>query len=448
MGLALNAQSATSTGHAAIFGHPRGLKILCFTEAWEQFSYYGMRALLVYYMIQTLGFSQPAASIVFASYVSAAYFTPILGGIITDRWLGRRRAVTIGATIMAIGHFLMAFEPLLYVALATIAIGNGLYVPSLASQISGLYQANDPRRHSAFNVYYVAGNVGGFLAPLSCGLIGELFGWHYGFSLAGVGMLVGLIVYLRGEKYLVDLGSQAVPHFETADDRGDERRRFLALGAVLFAVILFRGAYEQLGNTVALFVQEANRAVGERTIPMTWFQSLNALMVIAFTPALLAWWQARERRNGAASTAARMALGAALVGTSYLLLAAVGALSEASGNAPHWFWLVAFFAILTMGELYILPVGLGLFCRLAPRRLAATTVSIWFAAISLGSLLSGFLGALWSVLSVSSFFAVIGGVAFAASMLCLGLRGFVQRVEHDDPQRRASTSKAFGENFA
>ena len=156
---------------------------------WEQFSYFGMRALLVYYMTTTLLFGQEKSSSIYGFYTAFAYFTPIIGGTIADRWLGKRRAVIIGASVMAAGHFMMASEPLFYVALATIAIGNGLFLPTLPSQINDLYTADDPRRPWAYNVYYVGVNVGAFLAPLVCGFLGETYGWHYGFAAAGVGML-------------------------------------------------------------------------------------------------------------------------------------------------------------------------------------------------------------------------------------------------------------------
>ena len=184
------------------FGQPRGLTILFLTNMWEQFSYFGMRALLVYYMTTTLLFEQEKASSIYGFYTAFAYFTPIIGGTIADRWLGKRRAVIIGATVMAAGHFMMAFEPAFYVALATIALGNGLFLPTLPSQINDLYHADDPRRPWAYNVYYVGVNVGAFLAPLVCGILGETYGWHYGFGAAGVGMLTGLFIYLWGQRHL------------------------------------------------------------------------------------------------------------------------------------------------------------------------------------------------------------------------------------------------------
>src|SRR4051794_25109410 len=184
------------------FGQPRGLTILFLTNMWEQFSYFGMRALLVYYMTKQLLISQQHSSFIYGTYTAFAYFTPIIGGAVADRYLGKRRAVIIGASTMAAGHFMMAFEPLFYPALATIALGNGLFLPSLPSQINDLYGPDDPRRGWAYNVYYVGINVGGFLAPLICGTLGEVYGWHYGFAAAGVGMLSGLAIYLTGARYL------------------------------------------------------------------------------------------------------------------------------------------------------------------------------------------------------------------------------------------------------
>src|SRR5256885_2020468 len=226
------------------FGQPRGLTILFLTNMWEQFSYYGMRALLVYYMTSTLLFGQEKASSIYGFYTAFAYFTPIIGGTIADRWLGKRRAVIIGASVMAAGHFMMASQPLFYPALATIALGNGLFLPTLPSQINDLYETGDPRRPWAYNVYYVGVNVGAFLAPLVCGFLGETYGWHYGFSAAGVGMLSGLLIYLYGQSYLPH--GQSVAAAVTPDIARSHRGRdtFLLLLGIGLAVTVFRGAYE------------------------------------------------------------------------------------------------------------------------------------------------------------------------------------------------------------
>ena len=186
-GRVIAAAPRASAGTRWFFGQPPGLAILFLTQMWETFSYFGMRALLVYYMTKQLLIGQQQASMIYGLYTATVYFTPIVGGVIADRWLGKKAAVIIGASIMAAGHFMMAFEPMLYVALATIAIGNGLFLPSLPSQIDSLYSASDPRRGWAYNVYYVGVNVGGFLAPIICGTLGETLGWHWGFGAAGIG---------------------------------------------------------------------------------------------------------------------------------------------------------------------------------------------------------------------------------------------------------------------
>ena len=401
------------------FGQPRGLTILFLTEMWEIFSYYGMRALLVYYMTKQLLFAQEKASLIYGTYVAMAYFTPIFGGIIADRWLGKRRAVIIGASIMAAGHFMMAFEPLFYFALATIALGNGLFFPSLPSQIDGLYRPDDPRRAWAYNVYYVGINLGGFLAPLICGTLGELYGWHWGFGAAGVGMLAGLIIYVLGGKYLPEQTRLAngTPAMLAATPTANYRAIFTLLFAVIISVTVFRGAYEQIGNTVALWADVGiSRTIGSWTIPMTWFQSLNPLFVIVLTPMLLAHWRRRASAGAAGSSMRKMALGALIVGAAYLLLAAV-AFGAGEGRAS-WLWLAAFSAIFTLGELYILPTGLGLFARLAPAGYGATTVAAWYCALATGNLSAGVVGTLWAGRSHAQFFAILTAIsAFAAAML-------------------------------
>lgn len=398
------------------FGQPRGLTILILTNMWESFSYYGMRTLLVYYMTQHLLFAQAKSSYIYGTYTATAYFTPILGGVIADRWLGKRNAVIIGGSIMALGHFMMAFEPAFYFALATIALGNGLFLPNLPSQINDLYRADDPRRARAYNIYYVGLNIGGFLAPLVCGTLGELYGWHYGFGAAGVGMFSGLIIYLLGRDYLPPENPTAAIAKPTAKlARSNPAKLWMLLLAVALATTIFRGAYEQIGNTVALWTDtDVNRTLGRFTIPSTWFQALNSLLVMAMTPLLLLYWRRRAKSGREPSSPRKMAIGALIVASSYVMLAIV---STAVGNdRAHWLWLALFFVILTLGELYILPTGLGLFARLAPPSLAATTVGSWFLAIFAGSMLAGVVGTLWSRMSHSGFFVVLAGLASTAAV--------------------------------
>jgi POT family proton-dependent oligopeptide transporter len=387
--------------------------------------------LLVYYMTKQLLIGQEKASIIYGVYTAMAYFTPIFGGLIADRWLGKRRAVIIGGSIMAAGHFMMTFEPLFYFALATIALGNGLFLPSLPSQIDGLYRPDDQRRGWAYNVYYVGINIGGFLAPLICGTLGEFYGWHWGFGAAGIGMLTGLLIYILGGKYLPDpirvVRKAAMPATPAAPE-GSFRSTFILLFVVGLAVTVFRGAYEQVGNTVALWADAGiDRAAGPMSIPMTWFQALNPLLVIVMTPMLLARWRRRADAGRADSSMKKMALGALIVAAAYLLLAVVAFASGA--ERASWVWLAVFFVIFTLGELYILPTGLGLFARLAPIGFGATTVAAWFFAIFTGSLSAGVVGTLWGSTSHAMFFAVLTGIALVAAAILIALNGAIRRIE-------------------
>lgn len=413
------------------FGQPSGLTILFLTNMWEQFSYFGMRALLVYYMTRQLMLGQGQASFVYGAYTACAYFTPIIGGVVADRWLGKRRAVAIGASIMAAGHFMMAFEPLFYLALGTIALGNGLFLPSLPSQINDLYAPGDPRRGWAYNVYYVGINIGGFLAPLICGTLGELYGWHYGFGAAGIGMFAGLAIYLLGQKHL-PVERMSLPMVDTAPavPAANNRQLWLVLAAVGLCVTIFRGAYEQVGNTVALWAGSGvDRTLGSLTIPMTWFQSLNPLLVMLLTPPLLALWRRRAEAGRDTAPARRMAQGAIMVALAYVLLALV-AWQSGDGQAP-WIWLAFFFLVFTVGELFILPSGLGLFARLAPPRMGATTVAAWYLTIFAGSLSAGLVGTLWSHMAHGSYFALLAGLACLAAFLLRLLDPAIRHVDRN-----------------
>jgi POT family proton-dependent oligopeptide transporter len=323
---------------------------------------------------------------------------------------------------------MMAFEPLFYFALATIALGNGLFLPTLPAQINDLYGPDDPRRGWAYNVYYVGVNVGGFLAPLVCGTLGETYGWHWGFGAAGVGMLTGLVIYLAGERYLPTSRSPAnIAPSQSVGYRGGSRRdTFMLLLAVGLAVTVFRGAYEQVGNTVALWIGGVNRHAGPLDIPMTWFQSLNPLLVIVLTPLLLARWKREADAGREHSPLQKMAIGALIGAGAYGLLALAGAVSA---GAPSWLWVVGYFFVLTLGELYILPTGLGLFARLAPPKLGATTVAAWYLAIFTGSMTAGFIGSWYSSLKPPFFFLLLAGVASLASAMLLMLDRRARTVE-------------------
>ncbi len=405
------------------FGQPPGLTILFLTEMWEKFSFFGMRALQVYYVVKQLHYDQASASLIFGTYAAGVYLTPIFGGMISDRWLGRRRSVIIGGLLMACGHFMMASEALFFPAMVTIALGNGLFLPNLPSQVRPLYAAGDARLAGAYNLYYMGINLGAFIAPLVCGTLGEVYGWHYGFGAAGIGMCLGLAIYVAGTRHLPP--DDAVAEVPAASTASHHQLLFL-LGAGL-AVIVFRVAYEQTGNTLALWADTAvDRRAFSWLVPVTWFQSLNPLFVFVMTPILVAFW---NRRGGSVSPAAplgKMSFGALAVAASYVLLALVSHWSTAAGAPVHWLWLVVFFAVLTFGELYILPVGLGMFAQLALPRFGATTIAAWFLAAFAGNLLSGVVGTWWSAMSPAAFFLAMAGIA-AASGALLALLAAIER---------------------
>jgi POT family proton-dependent oligopeptide transporter len=387
-------------------------------------------------MTKHLAIPQQNASWIYGTYAAFVYLTPLFGGPMADRWLGRRSAVIIGGLTMAAGHFMMASENLFYVALATIAIGSGLYLPSLPSQIDSLYAHDDPRRKSAYNVYYVGINLGAFAAPLVVGTVGEAYSFHLGFAIAGFGMFVGLTTYLAGARYLP-------PDPRRTPNRSSARRvsgtpdsglaqRFGLLVGIAAIVVIFRGAYEQFGNTMALWAdQGVDRTVNATlSIPVTWFQSLNPLLIFLLTPLLVMQWTRHARQGRELASGTKMSIGATIVGLSYFFVAATAIWSQQHAVRVSWPYLTIFIVAMTAGELYILPVGLGLFGRLAPRGLTATVIAVWFSAGVLGNLFAGWLGTLWSPFSHGIFFSIIAAVALTAAFLFALLAPKVRSEEH------------------
>ena len=455
------AAAPMTASRATWFGQPRGLTVLFLTEMWERFSFYGMSALLVYYMTKQLHFTQADASLIYGLYTGGVFLTPIAGGYLADRWLGRRLAIVIGGSLMAVGHFALSWEAMFYPSLVLIALGNGLFLPNLPSQVGDLYAEDDPRRGGAYNVYYVGVNLGGLLAPLACGTLGEVYGWHWGFGAAGVGMCVGLAIYLLGGRHLPQdrprdtsaraanaaspdaagaagstggsTGSTDVTGSAGSVD-GNARRKpgaaaiVVPLLLVALAVMVFRSAYAHSGNTLALWADSSVdlHAFGV-AIPVTWVQSLNPLFVFLFTPLLIRAWRRAAVKGREPAPVRKMAIGAAGVAAAYLLLAAMAAMSD--GKPVSGLWLLVFFAVYTMGELYILPVGLGLFARLAPSGMGATVIAAWFLAAFAGNLLSGVVGRAWEWLGPAGFFVLLAALAAAASMALLALGPLLRRLE-------------------
>jgi proton-dependent oligopeptide transporter, POT family len=432
---------------AELFGHPRGLTFLFTTEMWERFSYYGMRALLVLYMTKYLllpehagevhGLSalkstletvfgpldvQPLSSQIYGLYTALVYFTPIFGGLLADRVLGQRRMVVIGATLMAIGHFMMAVEPLFLLALLFLILGNGAFKPNISTQVGGLYAPGDPRRDRAYSIFYVGINLGAFLAPLICGTLGERAGWHYGFGAAGVGMCIGLAIYLYASPLLPpdELQKARAAHTERRPLDREEWRGVIALLVLFVPAALFWATYEQMGNTISLYA-DANTdrtfsllgLAGE--IPTTWFQAFNPFMIFAFTPLVVALWTWQAARGSEPSTVTKMALGCFGVTAAYLIMAT--AVLYGAGGKTSWLWLFAYFVVITFGELYLSPVGLSLVTKVAPARILSMMMGVWLATSFVGGFLAGYLGSFWSRMEQPQFFLMIAAIAALAGLM-------------------------------
>jgi POT family proton-dependent oligopeptide transporter len=415
---------STNTPARTLFGHPPGLTVLFTTQMWAEFSFFGLQALLVYYMTRHLGFSQAKSSLIYGAYGGAAFFSPFFGGLIADRWLGRTASVIIGAAMMMAGHFAMAVESLLFPALALVALGNGLFIPPLAIQVGSLYADDDPRKAYAYSTYYMGINLGGLLAPLVCGTLGEFYGWHWGFTAAGVGMAIGLVIYCSFLRFLPPEPARGAIAREASDAAAPVIREHVAILLMMVAmVVLFRVGYEQSGNVIALWVSDfTDRSIGlfgvRATIPSTWFQSINPLLIILGTPVLIGLWRRGARKDSVAHLLRRMAIGCLIATTSMLLMVGAALVSGPDGARVSSLWVLGYFVLLTLGELYVIPVGLTLIESLAPIRFASMAMGGWYIAKFLGSTLAGIMGAYWLRIPPAAFFA-IGMLSTLIASACL-----------------------------
>jgi proton-dependent oligopeptide transporter, POT family len=432
-----------------LFGHPRGLTFLFATEMWERFSYYGMRALLVLYIVKYLllpehaenviGLGvlkstfesflgplgrQPLSSHIYGLYTGLVYLTPLLGGIVADRLLGQHRTIILGAVLMAVGHFMMAFEPLFLLALTLLILGNGAFKPNISAQVGSLYAPGDRRRDRAYSIFYVGINVGAFLAPLVCGTLGEELGWHYGFAAAGIGMTLALLIYLRAlailppdEFHRAKMEAQYNKPLTRSEWRG-----ILALIALFIPTTLFWATYEQQGNTLVLWADDhtdryINLFFWRGEIPVTWFQAFNPFLIFAFTPFVIGLWARQAKRGSEPSTVTKMSLGCFGVALANLIM--VGAAWSAAGDEASWLWLLGYFVVITIGELYLSPIGLSLVSKIAPARLVSMMMGFWLATSFVGNFIAGWLGSFWSGMDKLTFFLMIAGIAASAGAVIL-----------------------------
>lgn len=433
--------------------HPRGLYILFFSELWERFSYYGMRALLVLYMTKQLLYSDKQAIAVYGAYTALVYASPVIGGMVADRLLGFRKSVILGGLLMAIGHFCMAIPelPFFYAALGLIVIGNGFFKPNISSMVGSLYPQGDTRRDSGFTIFYMGINIGAFLAPLICGLVGETVGWHYGFALAGVGMLLGLTVFIRGQNLLGQVGLPPEPR-KLSEDSGFlglsrqnlvytfsaaavpliayaifnnslvgntlyivsalvitylvytafqiervARERLLVIVVLMFFHMTFWAFFEQAGSSLTLF---ADRNVDLHflgfQIPASLTQSLNPMFIILFAPVFAGLWTRLQKKNMQPSIPIKFVLGIVQVGLGFGALV-LGSQFAGSDGMTGFMWLVIAYFFHTTGELCISPVGLSAVTKLAPLRLVGTVMGAWFLSISFAQHVAAVIAALTGV---------------------------------------------------
>jgi POT family proton-dependent oligopeptide transporter len=449
----------TGTGSGDLFGHPRGLTFLFGTEMWERFSYYGMRSLLVLYMTKYVllpahvgdvrGLAtvrsaletifgpmdvQPLSSQIWGLYTGLVYFTPILGGLLADRVLGQRRTVVIGATLMAIGHFMMAIEQLFLFALLFLILGNGCFKPNISTQVGRLYPPGDHRRDRAYSIFYVGINVGAFLAPLVCGSLGEEVGFHYGFAAAGVGMCLGLCIYLYALPLLPPDELHGRAGSAAHASLTPEQWRAIAALLVLFVPnTLFWATYEQMGNTNILWIdRNVDRTIDlfgwTAQIPTTWFLAFNPFMIFAFTPFVVTFWRRQAARGTEPSTITKMSFGCFGV-TAANLIRAFAAYQAGTGQAS-WLWVLASIAVITVGELYLSPVGLSFVTKVAPSHILSMMMGVWLATSFTGGFLAGWLGTFWSRMHPAQFFLMIAAIATLAGLMIFAcrwpLRGMVR----------------------
>ena len=404
------------------FGHPRGLATCFFTEMWERFSYYGMRALLILYMVGStqkpgLGFSTEKSAQIYGLYTMMVYLMGVPGGFIADKVLGHYRAVLIGGIIIAAGHFSMAFPSLstFYLGLGLIIIGTGLLKPNVSTIVGTLYTRDDPRRDAGFSMFYMGINLGAFIAPLICGYLGQKINWHAGFAAAGVGMVCGLIQYVAGRKYLTPVEQRKTPAtaaIETAvapkaPFTREEWGRIAAASILTLFALIFWAGFEQAGSSLNLFADQATRlTVFRYTYPSSWFQSVEPLFVIIFSPIFAAIWLALARRRREPSSPAKFTLGLFFLSLSFLLIVPAAKYFQQAGQRVSPMWLVGLYFLQMVGELCLSPVGLSMVTKLSPGRIVGFMMGIWFLATALGNYVAGWVAGLVGSRSFSEVFMI------------------------------------------
>lgn len=416
-------------------GHPKGLYILFFTEMWERFSYYGMRAILVLYLVAGVtgdnpgfGWTNTEALQLYGWYTMLVYVASIPGGWLADKFWGQKRTVLIGGLLLCAGHGILAVDAewAFFSGLALIVLGVGGLKPNISTMVGGLYPPGDDRRDKGFTIFYIGINVGAFLSALAVGYAGEVYGWHYGFGMAGIGMLLGQIVFMWGQKYLKGIGDKIT---DTTPENQEiakrpltkiERDRMLVMFLSFLLIIVFWGSFEQAGGLMNLYAEEkTNRMLMGFEVPASWFQSVNAFFIITLGTSVAGFWYWRKKKNKESSSLFKMALGVIIMGWGFLFMTAASVEYDNTGSSAMY-WLVLAYLFHTIGELCASPVALSYITKLAPLKYASLMMGVYFAATGFGNKLAGLVGE-WAqsageleiFTGIAIFCTVIGAIVLA-----------------------------------
>ena len=426
-----------------ILGHPKGLFVCFATEMWERFSYYGMRALLILYLTKHWEFSDAASYLIYGAYTSLVYIMPVFGGMLADQILGSKKAVTYGAILLVFGHLGMTVESneqIFYLSLALIVSGVGFLKPNISTMVGALYEEGDPRRDSGFTIFYMGINIGAFTATLLCGYLGEEIGWAWGFGAAGIGMLVGLIIFLWGQKYLEGLAEPPSEKFKekkvgiTFENwayisgivmvlttwflvqnsqlvgqllggfgfifigawliyallkcNPEERDRLIVVGILILFSLIFWALFEQAGSSLNILTDRGvDRVIFGWEVPASMFQSLNAGFIFTIAPLFALLWIALAKRNMEPSTPIKFSIGIVFVGLGFLAL--VYGMKSSDGLQTGVMWIILIYLLHTLGELCLSPVGLSSVTKLSPQRIVGFMMGMWFFASAAGNYVAG-----------------------------------------------------------
>jgi len=438
---------------------PKGIYLLLGVEMWERFSYYGMRAFLVLFLVSNdggWGWSKEHAATLYGFYTGLVYLSSLLGGYVADRFLGTHRAVLLGSVLVASGHFCLAVPSpaMFFTGLALVVLGTGCHKPNISTMVGQLFREGDIRRDSAFTIFFMGINTGALLGPLVCGTLAESprFGWHWGFASAGVGMVLGTTLYvLLRRRYLGDIGRPAqgekspraapAPHLAHHPRLSrDEKERIAAIAILSFFSVLFFTAFEQAGSSLTFFAKErTDRFIFGLEIKTSHFQALNSLGIVAFGPVFAALWIKLAARGREPATPVKFAAALMLMASSFAVMVVAAWISD-RGVRVSPLWLLATYVLQTWAELCISPVGLSLVSKLAPPRFASLLMGLWFVSLALGNLSAGILAGQSERIERGDVFRLLGGqadffllvfvIAMTAAVALLFLARRIGRLTH------------------